>query len=32
MKNIIDGLVHMHLKNIMHRDLKPENIIFKDLS
>jgi len=26
----MDGLVHMHKRNIMHRDLKPENIIFRD--
>jgi len=29
MKNLIDGLAHMHSKKIMHRDLKPENILFK---
>ena len=24
---VIDGLEHMHSKNIIHRDIKPENIL-----
>lgn len=27
-KNLIDGLVHLHKNKILHRDLKPENIMF----
>ncbi|CAD8168002.1 unnamed protein product [Paramecium octaurelia] len=30
MKGLLDGLAHMHSKNIMHRDLKLENILFKE--
>ena len=26
---ILQGLAHMHSKNIVHRDIKPENILFK---
>lgn len=27
MKNIIEGLQHMHSLNIVHRDLKPANLV-----
>jgi serine/threonine protein kinase len=27
MKNILNGVEHVHLKNYVHRDLKPENIL-----
>ena len=30
MKGLLEGLAHMHSKNIMHRDLKLENILFKE--
>ena len=26
-KNILNGVEHVHLKNYVHRDLKPENIL-----
>eukprot|EP01056_Protomagalhaensia_sp_Gyna25_P000591 Protomagalhaensia_sp_Gyna_25__590@NODE_1279_length_1986_cov_19_294813_g1020_i0_p1_GENE_NODE_1279_length_1986_cov_19_294813_g1020_i0NODE_1279_length_1986_cov_19_294813_g1020_i0_p1_ORF_typecomplete_len634_score141_73Pkinase/PF00069_25/4_3e66Pkinase_Tyr/PF07714_17/2e43EFhand_7/PF13499_6/8_5e06EFhand_7/PF13499_6/1_3e10EFhand_7/PF13499_6/8_5e08EFhand_8/PF13833_6/0_081EFhand_8/PF13833_6/12EFhand_8/PF13833_6/0_48EFhand_8/PF13833_6/0_001EFhand_8/PF13833_6/0_00012EFhand_1/PF00036_32/3_9EFhand_1/PF00036_3 len=28
MKELFDGLAHIHSKRIMHKDLKPENILF----
>ncbi|CAK93185.1 unnamed protein product (macronuclear) [Paramecium tetraurelia] len=30
MRGLLEGLAHMHSKNIMHRDLKLENILFKE--
>lgn len=30
MKGLLEGIAHMHSRNIMHRDLKPENVLFKD--
>jgi serine/threonine protein kinase len=29
-KQILNGLSHMHKQRIVHRDLKPENILLKD--
>ncbi|EGR29475.1 protein kinase domain protein [Ichthyophthirius multifiliis] len=28
-RGLLEGVAHMHSKNIMHRDLKPENIMFR---
>lgn len=28
-KGLLEGLSHMHSKNVMHRDLKPENILIR---
>lgn len=28
-KGLLEGLAHMHARNIMHRDLKPENILIR---
>lgn len=30
MRNIFNGLIDMHAKNIVHSDLKPENILLTD--
>lgn len=30
MKDLLEGLKHMHSKGIMHRDLKPENILLRN--
>ena len=29
-KDILNGLVSIHQKNIIHTDLKPDNILFKE--
>jgi len=29
-KQILNGLAHMHMKKVIHRDLKPENILLRD--
>lgn len=29
MRGLLEGLSHMHAKDIMHRDLKPENILIR---
>lgn len=29
-KQLLNGLIHMHEQKIIHRDLKPENILIKD--
>lgn len=28
-KQLLNGLTHMHAKKIIHRDLKPENVLLK---
>jgi len=30
MKNMLEGLRHMHEKGVMHRDLKPENLMLRN--
>lgn len=30
MKNLLEGLRHLHSQRIMHRDLKPENIMLRN--
>lgn len=30
MRQVFEGVVHIHSKNIVHRDLKPENILLDD--
>lgn len=29
MRNLLEALNHIHMKNIMHRDLKPENLLLR---
>ena len=29
-RQILDGMEHMHAKNVLHRDLKLENILIQD--
>lgn len=30
MRQVFEGVAHIHSKNIVHRDLKPENILLDD--
>lgn len=31
MRQVFEGVAHIHAKNIVHRDLKPENILLDDM-
>lgn len=30
MRQVLEGVQHVHSKNVVHRDLKPENILLDD--
>lgn len=30
MRQVFEGVAHIHARNVVHRDLKPENILLDD--